>query len=138
MSHSLHPDFFRHELKSSSERLNGNKINVYMIEHPEATLAAKLGVTGKLGGGGADGRGEFGAKLAQPSKARMEDARGALYEEVTGLFEAMEERTREEAGFVYGVSSMGLSMPKDEHLHISWERLVGCAETAASRIGNEG
>lgn len=84
-----------------------------------------------------DGAGNIEPAPAQPTKARLDDARGALYEEMVELFEAMEERSAIEGSFVYGVSCNGLSLPESEHLHVSWEKLVRCAKTAAYRVGRE-
>lgn len=117
-------------------RLNLQRTNLgaYLIEHPEANLAAKLGLTGLFKEeGGEDAR----SMPEAPNKAQLADARGELYEELTLLFEAMEERAgAEEGGFVYGVSCNSLSLPS-ANLHVSWEKLVRCAETAASRAGRK-
>lgn len=136
LCHSLHADFFRSELKGSMNRLNMQRTNLgaYLIEHPEANLAAKLGLTGLF----KEEEGEDDGPMPEaPNKAQLADARGELYEELTLLFEAMEERAGEEEGrFVYGVSCNSLSLPS-ANLHVSWEELVRCAEKAASRAGRE-
>lgn len=137
LSHSLHPDFFLREIKGSLDRLQGAPIAGYLVDHPEANLAAKLGLTGVSSGGGIDGAGTIEPTIVQPTKARLDDARSALYEEMVELFGAMEERAAVEGGFVYGVSCNGLSLPESEYLHVSWEKLVECARTAASRVGRE-
>lgn len=140
LSHSLHPDFYRHELSGSIERLGGTPINAYLVEHPEHHLALKLGLVGESadGSGGAGG----GAAVSPPSQAQLDDARGSFYEEMTTLFQAMEGRVGQGEGErgrggAYGVSSLGLSLPSWDPMHVSWEKLVECAEQAASRAGRD-
>lgn len=128
LSHSLHPDFYRHELSGSTDRLGSTAIDAYLVEHPEHHLALKLGLVGGNAAGGA----------APPSLAQLDEARGSFYEEMTTLFQAMEGRVGEGArGGAYGVSSLGLSLPTWDPMHVSWERMVECAQQAASRAGRE-
>lgn len=130
LSHSLHPDFYRHELSGSIDRLGGTAIDAYLVEHPEHHLALKLGLVGENVAGGA----------APPSQLQLDEARGFFYEEMTTLFRAMEGRLGEGGGArggSYGVSSLGLSLPTWDPMHVSWERLLKCAEQAASTAGRE-
>lgn len=135
LSHSLHPDFYRHEILGSKERLGGNTaLNAYLVEHPEHHLAIKLGLVDKNGvrTGDAD-------RAAPPSQARMVEARGSFYEEMTVLFQAMEGRVDEDGAewATYGISSAGLSLPEHDPMHVSWEKLLECAKQAASRAGRD-
>lgn len=132
LSHSLHPDFYRQQLSGSLERLRGTAINAYLVEHPEHHISRRLGLLGSEGAKAGDVR-----AVSPPSEAQLDDVRGAFYEEMTVLFQAMEERVDNGAGGVgaYGVSSAGLSLPASDPMHVSWEKLVGCAEDAASRAG---
>lgn len=130
LSHSLHPDFYRHELSDSTDRLGCTPINAYLVEHPEHHLALKLGLAGENAAGGA----------SPPGPVQLEEARGSFYEEMTTLFQAMEGRAGEREGGkggAYGVSSLGMSLPTWDPMHVSWERLVECAEQAASRAGRD-
>lgn len=128
LSHSLHPDFYRHELSGSIDRLGTTPISAYLVEHPEHHLALKLGLAGGGGAGGA----------SPPSQLQLDEARGSFYEEMTSLFQAMEGRVGEGGrGGAYGVSSLGLSLPTWDPMHVSWERLLECAEQAASKAGRE-
>ncbi|CAM9463601.1 unnamed protein product, partial [Hapterophycus canaliculatus] len=133
LSHSLHPDFYRHELSGSTKRLGETAINAYLVEHPEHHLALKLGLAGQNTPVAGDGSG-----AAPPSQGRLDEARGSFYEEMTGLFQAMEGdvgQDEEGGGRAYGVSSLGLSLPTWDPMHVSWEKLLECAEQAASRAG---
>lgn len=132
LGHSLHPDFYRQELSASSERLGPTAVDAYLVEHPEHHLAVKLGLVGE----GGDRAGSEEA-LSAPSEARLDEARGSFYEEMTELFQAMEGGVLGGAGGAYGVSSAGFALPTWDPLHVSWEKLVGCAEKAASRAGRE-
>lgn len=131
LSHSLHPDFYRHHIAGSSERLGNTAVGAYLVEHPEHHLALKLGLIGKDRNIPGD---EHGA--SPPSQARLDEARGSFYEEMAILFEAMEGRL-DGGGGAYGVSSAGLSLPVSDPMHVSWEKLMGCAEQAAARTGRE-
>lgn len=132
LSHSLHPDFYRQQLSGSLERLRGTAIDAYLVEHPEHHLSRRLGLLGSDGAKDGDA-----GTVSPPSEAQLDDARGAFYEDMALLFQAMEERGEVGAGGVgaYGVSSAGLSLPAGDPMHVSWEKLVGCAEEAASRAG---
>lgn len=132
LSHSLHPDFYRHELSGSAERLGGTAINAYLVEHPEHHLALKLGLASENAAVAGDG-----GSASPLSQARLDEARSSFYEEMTTLFQAMEGQVGAagEAGEAYGVSSLGLSLPTWDPMHVSWERLMECAEEAASRAG---
>lgn len=134
LSHSLHPDFYRTELSGSTERLGGTAIDAYLVEHPEHHLALKLGLAGEntsvVGDGGA---------TSPPSQARLDEARGSFYEEMATLFQAMEGQVAGAGGGgAYGVSSLGLSLPTWDPMHVSWERLMECTEQAAFRAGRDG
>ncbi|CAM9515267.1 unnamed protein product [Laminaria digitata] len=133
LSHSLHPDFYRLQLLDSIKRLGRTPINTYLVEHPEHHLAVKLGMVGE------DGVRSGGAAVASPaSQARLDEARGSFYDEMTTLFQAMEGQVGGGgAGVTYGVSSAGLSLPAGDPMHVSWEKLVGCAELAASKAGRD-
>lgn len=135
MSHSLHPDFYRHELSGSTKRFGETAIDAYLVEHPEHHLALKLGLAGQNASLAGDGSG-----AAPPSQGRLEEARGSFYEEMTALFQAMEGNVggdEEGQGRAYGVSSLGLSLPTWDPMHVSSEKLVQCAEQAASRAGRD-
>ena len=112
-------------------------INAYLVEHPEHHLALKLGLVGE------DGVRTGGMAVSSPaSQARLDEARGSFYDEITTLFQAMEEQVGggvggEGGGLTYGVSSLGLSLAVGDPMHVSWEKLVGCAEQAASRAGRD-
>ena len=117
-------------------RLGSTPINAYLVEHPEHHLAVKLGLVGE------DGVRSGGVAAASPaSQARLDEARGSFYDEMTTLFQAMEGQVGGGGGggggVAYGVSSAGLSLPTGDPLHVSWEKLVGCAELAASRAGRD-
>lgn len=131
LSHSVHPDFYRNELSGSTERLGGTAIDAYLVEHPEHHLALKLGLAGEDASTAGDGD-----ATSPPSQARLDEARGSFYEEMTTLFQAMEGQVAEGGG-TYGVSSLGLSLPKLDPMHVSWEKLVECAEQAAFRAGRD-
>ncbi|CAN0267067.1 unnamed protein product [Ectocarpus sp. 6 AP-2014] len=131
LSHSLHPDFYRHELSASTGRLGATEIGAYLVEHPEHHLALKLGLAG---GENASATGN-GDGPSPPSQAQLDLARGSFYEEMTALFQAMEGQAGR--GMAYGVSSLGLSLPTWDPMHVSWEKLVECAEEAASRAGRD-
>lgn len=101
------------------------------MEHPEHHLALKLGLAGE----NATMDGDGGA-TSPPSQARLDEARGSFYEEMTSLFQAMEGQVSGGVGS-YGVSSLGLSLPTWDPMHVSWEKLVECAEQAAVRAGRD-
>ncbi|CAM9500083.1 unnamed protein product [Scytosiphon promiscuus] len=137
LSHSLHPDFYRHELTGSTKRLGETAINAYLVEHPEHHLALKLGLAGQNASVTGNGSG-----AAPPSQMRLEEARSSFYEEMTALFQAMEGNVGEHGAgegraYAYGVSSLGLSLPTWDPMHVSWEKLVECAEQAASKAGRD-
>lgn len=92
------------------------------MEHPDHHLALKLGLIGEGGSRGV---------LDMSTPSRLEDARMSFYDDMTVLFEAMEQN----GGGAYGVSSVGLSLPEWDPMHISWEKLMSCAEEAALRAG---
>ncbi|CAN0159131.1 unnamed protein product [Ectocarpus sp. 6 AP-2014] len=98
---------------------------------PEHHLALKLGLAG---GENASATGN-GDGPSPPSQAQLDLARGSFYEEMTALFQAMEGQAGR--GMAYGVSSLGLSLPTWDPMHVSWEKLVECAEEAASRAGRD-
>lgn len=123
LGHSLHPDFYRSQLASSKERLGNTAVDVYLVEHPDHHLALKLGLIGESGASGV---------LDMDTPSRLEEARLSFYDDMTVLFEAMEH-----GGGAYGVSSVGLSLPEWDPMHVSWEKLMSCAEEAAIRAGRE-
>lgn len=135
LSHSLHPDLYRHELSGSLERLRSTAVGAYLIEHPEHHLASRLGLSGEAGQGGIRAESGGGGGPPAPDGARLADARDEFYEQMTTLFEAMEERADADGRLKYGVSSAGLSLSPSDPMHVSWEALVACAEKAASRAG---
>lgn len=107
------------------------EIGAYLVEHPEHHLALKLGLAG---GENASATGDGGGP-SPPSQAQLDEARGSFYEEMSALFQAMEGQAGR--GMAYGVSSLGLSLPTWDPMHVSWEKLVECAEQAASRAGRD-
>lgn len=135
LSHSLHPDFYRHELSGSLERLQGVSIGAYLVEHPDHHLAQKLGLEEIHGVDGIRLK-DSGVSSALDG-ARLADARASFYEDVTSLFEALEEQESQDGNMQYGVSSPGLSLPPSDPMHVSWEALIECAEKAASRSGRD-
>lgn len=138
LSHSLHPDFYRHELSGSCERLGSSAaISAYLVEHPEHHLASKLGLIGETSGARTGGG---GVSASPTSQAQLEDARGSFYEKMTLLFQGMEgdrEGGSGDGGRAYGVSSAGLSLPSSDPMHVSWKRLLECADEAASKAGRK-
>ena len=108
--------------------------DAYLVEHPDHHLAFKLGLVG-LGENGSKGADLQTGSIA--SGLRLEEARLSFYEDMTALFQAMEESVKAGTGGAYGVSSAGLSLPEQDPMHVSWERLLTCAEEAASRAGRE-
>lgn len=94
-------------------------------------MALNLGLAGENGSIAGDG-----GATPPPSQARLDEARGSFYEEMTTLFQAMEEQVMGGGG-TYGVSSLGLSLPTWDPMHVSWQKLVECAEQAASRAGRD-
>lgn len=134
LGHSLHPDFYRSQLASSRERLGNTPVDVYLVEHPDHHLALKLGLIGERGSSGVDMDTNTGA-IARD--LRLEEARRSFYEDMTVLFEAMEQNVKADGSGAYGVSSVGLSLPDWDPMHISWEKLMSCAEEAALRAGRK-
>lgn len=116
------------------QRLKGAALSAYLIEHPEHHLSRMLGLRSE-GERGNEEKEKDGP--SSPSQAELEDARGKFYEKMTSLFEALEERVQENGNLAYGVSSVGLSLPPSDPMHVSWEALMKCAEQAASKAGRE-
>ncbi|CAM9254982.1 unnamed protein product [Discosporangium mesarthrocarpum] len=134
LCHSMQPDFMHSELEQSLRRLGTDSVDVYLVHNPEHHLTRHLQrpltTSGREKEGGAEvqGRGIL-------DEGEVRELRGDFYGKVTALFEAMEERVDTGQVMAYGVSSAGLSLPKSDLAHVSWEKLVGCAEEAAARRG---
>ncbi|CAM9200938.1 unnamed protein product [Chrysoparadoxa australica] len=123
--HSMHPGFLAQEFEQSRQRLRGF-VDVYMVHNPETQISYYLGKMQE----------EAGMKPEEPPSGTMvENARSHVWQMLVPLFEGLEIMVSQRKIRGYGVSSHALSLPENDPLHISWERLLECAEKAAMRAG---
>lgn len=108
--HCIHPDFLEDQLIASLERLNAERIDVYLLHNPEYYLLLHK-------------------KL---EKLDMEEARKEYYRRIENAFRWMEKKVAEGIIGSYGISSNSLPVEPAEYEFTSLEKLLEIAENISS------
>ncbi|CAM9809371.1 unnamed protein product [Phaeothamnion confervicola] len=136
--HSIGPEFMRQQLTKSLDRLL-TRPDVYMVHNPEHHLEAllpciKSSVRARESVAAAAGAASplSPSSPQPPDPSQLAEARRAFYVQMQELFAALEAEVASGRIRSYGVSCKGLSLPKDDPLHVAWEDLLGAAAAAAA------
>jgi len=110
--HSIHPDFMRHQLGESLERLGVPKVDTYLVHNPEHLLMSKIPP-----GTVADANNKMSS-----SNTLIAESQDELVANLEETFVALEEEVQ--AGRIgrYGVSSNSFALPRDHPHFVPFER----------------
>jgi aryl-alcohol dehydrogenase-like predicted oxidoreductase len=103
--HSIHPDFIREQITDSSERMNLDTIDLYLLHNPEYLLDSKLS-----------------------EELALEEMRHEYYRRIGKAFELLEEEVEKGRIGAYGVSSNSFVNKSDDKVFTSLEE---CIKTAS-------
>ena len=116
--HCIHPDFLVDQWERSSDRLQLDTIDVYLLHNPEYFLSDAN---------------------KRNSGASVSDIRNTFYDRIYRAFMQMENFVREGKICYYGISSNTFPSSKTDFEHVSLQRCYGAACDAARTVhGNQG
>ncbi len=111
--HCIHPDFISEQLELSLQRLQSERLDVYLLHNPEYFLSD------------ANQRGD----------GDVASRRKAFYERIEKAFIRLEEEVKKGRISYYGVSSNTVVAPADDPEATSLSEMLGCAKRAAQNLG---
>ena len=116
--HCIHPDFLSDQWKRSSDRLQLETIEIYLLHNPEYFLSD--------------------AHKRSPH-ANLDDMRDAFYDRIRRAFVQMEHFVKEGKIRYYGISSNTFPSPNADFEHVSLQHCYDAACNAARTVhGNQG
>ena len=116
--HCIHPDFLADQWKRSSDRLQFETIDIYLLHNPEYFLSD--------------------AHKRSP-RTNLDEIRDIFYDRICRAFVQMEHFVEEGKIRYYGISSNTFPSPKGDFEHVSLQRCYDAACDAARRVhGNQG
>ena len=116
--HCIHPDFLSDQWKRSTNRLQLETIDIYLLHNPEYFLSDAL---------------------KRSPRANLDEIRDTFYDRICRAFVQMEHFVEEGKIRYYGISSNTFPSPKSDFEHASLQRCYDAAcEAARSIHGNQG
>ena len=115
--HCIRPDFLVDQWRRSSDRLQLETIDIYLLHNPEYFLSDAL---------------------KRSPRANLDDMRDAFYDRICRAFVQMEHFVEEGKIRYYGISSNTFPSPKADFEHVSLQRCYDAACEAARTVhGNQ-
>ncbi len=119
--HSIHPDFMRHQLSTSLQRIGRKSIETYLIHNPEHQLFDPPQTSNSNGNDNNNSDGD---------KAKQVDRREELYEKIYKCFLSLEEEVQSGRIKQYGLSSNSFSVPKADPTFLDINKIADLASKA--------